>query len=174
MRFLINIYSLAICHCGGCAQEPWGPPGPGLGVPSPVALCDAPALPLEHDILCFSPQLSAYRHEVSPVPELKNSTAASWKTPLATAQNEVGWEVLQRLKQQSHGDLLLLSFRILILALFSYTFDYSSHNAAEEPAVQPSPTGIHGHILKASLLQAPTHTQKKSNQTYFGIRYWSR
>lgn len=77
--------------------------------------------------------------------------------------NEVGWEVLQTLRQQSQGDLLFLGFRILILALFSYTFDYSSYNAAEQPAVQPSSTGIHGHILKASLLQAPT--KKKENQT---------
>lgn len=68
---------------------------------------------------------------------------------------------MQTLRQQSQGDLLFLGFRILILALFSYTFDYSSYNAAEQPAVPPSSTGIHGHILKASLLQAPTKKKKK-------------
>lgn len=148
----INVHHLfpGYSHCGGCAQEPWGPPGPGLGV------CDAPAIALEHVILFLSPQFSSYRYRVSCVQSWRIPAAASWKTPLATAQNEVGWGILQRLRQQSHGDLLFLGFRILILALFSYTFDYSSCKAAEQPAVQPSSTGIHGHILNTSLLQAPT------------------
>lgn len=59
---VFNIIPWLFVHC---AQEPWRPPGPGLGVPSPVTLCDVPALALNFHILCFPAQFSAHRHRVS-------------------------------------------------------------------------------------------------------------
>lgn len=69
--------------------------------------------------------------------------------------------------------LLFFGLRILILVLLSYIFEYSSYNAFEQSAVQPSCTGTHGQLYSKPTPHPPKKI-KLSNQTHFRIKHPSR